>query len=352
MHFVILSHHAERLPWRRFRWDRTCRKGAMINDSGFAIITVIFMLVILTSMVFLCAYLPISQRREVTGEFITDMKSLKIKRAIFGRLADQRGGEYMSCEGLYSECATKAAKPAGSFKRKIFTIREFSTEMNDYGAGRNEYAYPFGYDRAYGLWGGYRGKSYYYLSPADESCDPYYDNFGNRFVIATQCNASDGVRRYYFTGHQRTCMRFRHKAEYLIKLKDYTRTPRDGISIELVSAGYPVVSSKIPSSTLSSGSFVKNYVPGSETMMLPDKTEDRGKYRLHRFRWTHGGSGRSGRNTAYTGLIKAVIRKKVDESWRTVYTPAIVVPFQSQCEGPNHNAGVLDGYVEEIEYRG
>lgn len=331
-------------------------KCPMINDKGFALITVIFIVASLISVVGLCAYLPISERRKAAGEFLTDMKDLRIKRAMFGRLADQRGGEFMSCGGLYSECGAYAGDVGRSFRRQIFTMRGYSNRHGDMlGLMPCEGVSPYRYDSAFGLWAGYRGKCYYYMLPSDESYDPYYyDSFGNVFKIQTQCNASNGVRRNFFGGNPRMCFRFRHKEYYFLEVRDYTKTPRDRISLELVSAsqGEAVVS------IIDRAESFAEYVPGSETMLLPHDSSDCGDYYLHIFRAFYRSTGRSGRKTDLTGLIKVLIRTKRNDDWFAVYSAPIVVPFMSHCKGvtaiPSFGItrAVIDMYVEEIGYYG
>ena len=347
-------------------------KCPMINDKGFALITVMFIVTSLISVVYLAAYVAISERRDITSWFITDTKNLRIKRALFGRLADQKGGEFMSCGGLDSECAPCAEGSSSShFKRRIFTIRGYSAKKGDSSSNNDkcEKVYPYRYDSSYGLWAGYRGKSYFHLLPGDEAYDPwYYDAFGHKLVIKNHCKQDRGWMEYFYNGNGRTVMNYIHRAYYLLKVRDYKKTPHDRISLELVSKRCGVVVSQTHRDRMwlagpKKGHPDKNigysYAPGSETMLLPYETTDSGKYFLHRFRMGFSPWGNRGTGREKIGLIKVVIRIKEADSWLAVYSTSVVVPFTFWCDADRGGNGSSDprrtspwAYIEEIEYNG
>jgi len=322
----------------------------MINDkcSGFALITVMFMLVTLSSAVFFLAYIPISQKRDIAKEYLINMKGLELKRAVFGRLAEQRGGKFTSCTGLYSELGSHHHYAHAGYR---YTYRVFSKRMYQ---GREQIDdLDYRYDSNYGLWAGYRGNSYYHMSPCDESyysSDAGYEVFGKGFEITDTCHQVHIIRYYFNDGR----MRFIGRDRYLIKVKDYTKTAGNKISLELVSAETGktltprcAVRSLMPFLSDENPPYLEdgfNFVPGSDTMLLPTKTEDRVGYKLHSFLFCYDPEQAGPRRMSITGLIKVIIRKKENGNWNTVFTQPIVVPARYYDE--------MNAYVEEIEYYG
>jgi hypothetical protein len=302
-------------------------KCSMINDkcSGFALITVMFMLVTLISVVFLAAYPLVSQPRNDTRQFITDLRTIKVKQAMFGRLANQRGGKFMSCGGYYSDYGVFLCSVGNFEQDPLFTKRGHKSRVE----GHVTYiCRPYQYYKVCGFWGGYRGKRYHYMLPSDdwdESQLAYHDGFGNKYVIKGGCAAAEPFNDFH--SHRKNWMQFETKLTLYVKLKDYTNTPEDNFRLVIirVNNGKTTLielshkeSERLPSSSYSIHTFYKELPKGN--------CDRRAKYRM--------------------GLGKLVIQTLENGIWVTKYTTPIVIPGRYRCTGRE----VINCFTEEIDY--
>ena len=81
----------------------------MINDQGFALITMVFFLVSFLSVVLLASYALVKEAREATGSYIIDRNDYRFRKALFGEVVDQ--------------CGTKLAHSGGHYGQDIRDIR-------------------------------------------------------------------------------------------------------------------------------------------------------------------------------------------------------------------------------------
>lgn len=307
----------------------------MINDncSGFALVTVLIMLVGLITAVLMSTYPLFCEVQEDSRQFITDMKEREIKRAMFGRLADQAGGQFMSCGGYYSDygnilCITGGGEQQDQFFSKRLQRREGNTY---WGA----IIFPYHYSREFGFFGGYRGKRYLYPVPTDlwdESEVGYYDGFGNRFTVKGFCLAAERWR--HLSSNLKNWMIFATRSFFYFRVRDYTRTPEDKIRLMLVSSkgGCPELAHD------------------PEGPIETKKNAGSGHY-LHTFYMWFDTKGCKPRHSHRMGLDKVVIQIEKNGEWVTTFTTAMVLPVYCECYAPGRFC-VKYFFVAEVDYHG
>jgi hypothetical protein len=307
------------------------------NDRGYALISVVFMVAAMIATAMICAYPLAYECKKQAREVITQSRDLKVKRALLGRLAEQTGGEFGNCGGLFSDVGSSQASMAGSrHLRMAFTKRGFLTGASSSGGDwkRASYAEPFAYDTDKGFWAGYRGKRYYSMGPADRSEDPeFFDGHGHAYSLKLYCPVATPY--YSFKSGRSNFMVLGHHLNYRIRLRDYTRITAERITMEMVVArGQKVIDHK-------AGNF-----PGGDNDGRPQTTEVHGSHHLHTFRFQFSQDAAQGRRTDPAGLCKVLIR--IDG--KVVYTTGLVSPFYGRLLG----GGVMidDLFSMEMEYHG
>ena len=303
----------------------------MINDKGFALITIMFMLVTLISAVFLAAYPLVSEPRDTTCDYITNMKFHRYKRALFGRMADQCAGKFMSCGGQVSDYPSGGgASNAGDEAVDVYGRRHYIQRS---GLGFSvRYPTPFVYDSNRGFWGGYWGKRYVYPLPSDDWYDDYgpvafmrhafLDGRGTQFFLHHGCNQDWKLKNNETPRHlpikpSRTVgMKFNCMRSVNIKVRDHSED-RD-------------INRDLTAILIRANDF------RDDTEICSDPVEETG-YLLYEFSFKTSISGnrKSSAAHAYSGLNKLLIQ--IGEV--TKFTTGIVVPHWSSLLNQEPESG-------------
>lgn len=308
-----------------------------MNDKGLALITMMFMLLILISAVFLTGYLAVPEQRSDALRFLTKMDVKRFERGVLGRLADQSGGEYMAGGGLLSERGVTGGAASWHSKQLIpLGRRLYGTflMLNGWFSPENP---DWRYDQC-GFWKGYRGKRYVQPFPCDDwdeerfwGMEGAYSpgerlrvfltplggiNFG--FQCAMDYNLSvGGDYRVIIGGHTHN----------YIRIKDYSperERHKDHLDIRLL------------------GTNNNHSNPDDHVI------EDKGDYILHTFRFSYTDAfGRSTRLSLFGGQRKVAVQ--IDGQTR--FTKSIVIPPYSSFKnrGEEDRAGSV---MIDIDYWG
>ena len=146
------------------------RQFGGINNSGYALITLMFFVVLAISVTVMAVYPLVTEPEDTTRDYITNMKFHRFKQALFGRMADQCAGKFMSCGGRQSN---GGASNAGDEATDVYGRRHYIQRS---GIGFSvRYPPPFAYNSSTGFWNrGYWGKRYVHPLPSDD----WYDDYG------------------------------------------------------------------------------------------------------------------------------------------------------------------------------
>jgi hypothetical protein len=159
---------------------------ALMGQQGFILIAAVALLATLLGVVLLCLY-PLAWEARHAPRHREALRRVKTaEQGIFGRLADQPGGQYSACGGYVSDVGPKmivaelAAQDDAGAAMQLEYLSEFwyfrrsgslpvlnqltstSFSINQSPAGGTMYGLEdiYRYDLQNGFWVGYRGKSY------------------------------------------------------------------------------------------------------------------------------------------------------------------------------------------------
>ena len=158
-------------------------KCPIINDSGYALITMTFILVSFLSVVFMVSYPLLYEARDETRFYINDRNWYRWKKAWFGEMLDQSGAKLAHCGGYFSDRGDEL--DTGGPKAKRFYPRLHGRRLfQDVLTGK--YIDPGDYKYWGVFWtAGYRGKQYVDRLPSDnwdyDTDLPYKDGLGKDF---------------------------------------------------------------------------------------------------------------------------------------------------------------------------
>jgi hypothetical protein len=294
-------------------------KCSMINDQGFALITVLFILVSAISAVLVCAYPLVSEPRDHALSYITNMKFQRYKRALLGRLADQCGGKFMSCGGLVSDYPQGGgAAAAGVIVTRPYGLRHFRCLGTDSGVMSPD---PFQYHNDCSFWRGYNGKRYVYPLPSDDWTDDrhmfsgaFTDADGMPFWFYYGCAQSWRLKTTGAVGTKTLGICFNASTYTYIMVRDYTKAKYEDLKVILVGS-------------------VSN---SPEDLQIPDKEYKDHILHTFKFQTVPDGNARSKGLFYYAGLNKLLIQLKENGEWITKSAPGIVIPPWSSCDSPEH----------------
>jgi hypothetical protein len=317
------------------------------NDSGYALVTVVFILLTAITAALLPAGQLVQQTRVDTRQYVTDMKRQKMAEALFGRPAKQAGGEFMNCGGLVGDYNLGYGSTRVRMAPHVLTRRYLMTGTT---TRQIRYADDFVYRPELGFWGGYRGKQYLYPGPADEWDTRLLGHFTNKGGIDPGITLSyrdgHGEPFSYFTGCQdwaslgsgedgRNKIKPQTFFKYYFRVKDYTR--RESLELQFVKV------SRSGSSIAKVGVF--------DAVGLPDKSSLSSGYYTHTFVYNDGWGKIKMGGIGDHGLHKILIR---GADGQTLYTTAVVVPAYVVTTSTKSDMGgyIDDIFVQTIEFRG
>ncbi|MBE9571324.1 MAG: hypothetical protein IMF11_11895 [Proteobacteria bacterium] len=299
-------------------------KCSMINDKGFALITVMFILATLISVVFIAAYPLVSEPRNHTRSFITNEKFHRYKRALLGRLAEQCGGKFISCGGHVSDYPEGGgAATAGDIQTRLYGKRLFKSS----GTGDLGSPSPFQYYNDFGFWSGYRGKRYVYPLPSDDWHDDWYS------AISDPSNAPQAFLNDYGWSFF-----LRYGCAQVWNIQSSTPQSMKTKTLGMWLNAYRYIYIMVKDHSKENGELRIILVKGCK--QIPDRTAppfESGDYILHTFKLeTASGTGVSCGLFDSCGLTKLLIQVNEGGDWVTKFTKSIVVPPYSACQDPDH----------------
>ena len=329
------------------------------NDSGYALITVVFILLAAVSAVLLPMAQQIPQARTDAAQYISDMKMQKFKKAFWGRMAEQSGGEAMSCGGLVSDCGLGFWSPKTSFEPTVNTRRYMRTGTT---LNQKRWAEDFTYNAVRGFWSGYRGRRYLYPSPADDWDEtrigyfkltskisagiplPYRDGFGTGgYRYSGSCNSPIVMGIDGSPASVDNSITPFIRPNIVIIVRDYTRTAHDRLDLWFTYTSRGRLAYH--------GYFLK---PGREldasilTEAYTDTSTRAKGYHTHTFHYFKPTSKQKGSDIYRSGLYKLSI---VVDGHTTFTTSVVVSPHNVLGYGEAYvNRGHL--FVQEIDYWG
>ena len=268
-----------------------------------------FMLVTLISLIFLTAYISINQQKDATRFFVSQIELRRYKRALFGRLADSKAGEFMSCGGFIETPDMDCAAGPSQVYKYISSKRCCTGKLGGSGfrVHPNKHHYYY-YDRS-GYWSGYRGKRYLYPLPSDDwnekTLAKLTDDFGESITFYSHCTFN------CFLSTTNDCMFFDSTGRTVIHLKDYVGYSEDEIRLIIPLSYFECRLHTVDSSNT-------DYTAHKFEIMLVDLD----------------------REMASVGLKNVLIQTKEGGTWVTKFTTGIAIPPLSKC--------LQEGYNQEI----
>lgn len=142
-------------------------KCPMINDSGYALIAMVFILVSFLSVVLLACYPLVKEARDDSDSYIADRNDYRFRKAMFGEMVDQCGTKLAHTGGFYSDYDWGGSFSAdGYHQHRLFIARIFGVTKRHGGEGTIlEAPKSYRYER---FWLGYWGKRYLQILPGDK----------------------------------------------------------------------------------------------------------------------------------------------------------------------------------------
>lgn len=151
-------------------------KCPMINERGYALIAMVFILVSFISVVFLVSYPLIKEARDETGSYIADRNDYRFRKALFGEMVDQCCTKLAHCGGFFSDYTWSGAFDTGKRYHHHKVIARIFGVMGRTGTATIEIKIPENYKYKDTFWQGYQGKRYLHILPSDKwDYNTYYD---------------------------------------------------------------------------------------------------------------------------------------------------------------------------------
>ena len=224
-------------------------KCPMINERGYALIAMVFVLVSFISVVFLVSYPLIKEARDDTAFYIMDRKDYRFRKALFGEVVDQSGTKLAHLGGFfgdYDECGSYGAKEYKHHHTKV-TARLFGIMIPE---NRSVIKIPGDYRyHEHNFWVGYRGKRYLHILPTDDwnygaayqkqkgkyskeaTYKPYYQPYA-KISMGGACGGYPAYKNYA----KGTGFQFGGYVDTYIEVKDYSEK-KDTHELRLVLVG-------------------------------------------------------------------------------------------------------------------
>lgn len=140
----------------------------MINERGYALIAMVFVLVSFISVVFLVSYPLIKEARDDTAIYIIDRKDYRWRKAWFGEAVDQSGTKLAHSGGLLGGDVGGGWSWGGPRSHSHGTKVVARVYAHMISKSRGEVLVPHEYRYKDTLWGGYWGKRYLHILPSDD----------------------------------------------------------------------------------------------------------------------------------------------------------------------------------------
>ncbi|PID40572.1 MAG: hypothetical protein CR984_02495 [Proteobacteria bacterium] len=314
------------------------------KDAGYALLTVVAILLAVITAALLPMGQLVRQARSDVAQYITVMKRAKFQRAYYGRVAEQAGGQAMSCGGLFSDHFYRESDADIATRGFVLTRRHMMTENLQNGKtdqGLNFYANDFVYRPDLGFWSGYRGRRYVYPGPADDWDENQLGFVAGLDIPGYQTSYRSGTgSQFEFGGSCITWPKLGPKNDprnrrppvtyygFYFLIEDYTCTPANRMEMWMMRSSY-------------AGDVVAVF--SLSHLGTDTSTRNRG-YCTHTFFFHNRDFGKRVRGlyVGRSGLHKIGIR--VDG--QTMYTTAIAVPVINESDVFYYN----EAFVQKIAY--
>jgi len=150
-------------------------KCPMINESGYALIAMVFIMVAFFSAIFLVSYPLVQEGKDDSTRYIIERNDYRWRKAVFGSVVDQSGVKLTRCGGYVSDCMGLKTKGGsrGSIGHNVISARLYAPNViKGFVTGEEEYEpriyVPSAYKFSGKLWAGYWGKRYIHVLPSDD----------------------------------------------------------------------------------------------------------------------------------------------------------------------------------------
>jgi hypothetical protein len=306
----------------------------MIDDKGFALVTMVFFLVSLLSAALLACYPLVKEAREDTGPYIIDRNDYRFRRALLGEAVDQCGTKLAHSGGHYGDYGdTGNSGTAGYIYHNRVTARVFGTLGKPHGTADdsgNQVEVPEDYAfTAEAFWSGYWGKRYLHLLPSDQwdyhtiypiwgsgvMYDPFFQTYAAIYISAI-CGGGLPYKNYA-KGTLGTSYAFTSISPHgdaVIEVKDYSEK-RTQHELRVITLG-----SGNCSSTVNENIFLKEEerTPFSDHILyrFEQPSEERG--RSWKYYFTAENSGQA--------KLLIQVRGNGSDAWLTMDTRLLVFP--------------------------
>ena len=298
----------------------------LLNNSGYAILALSFMMVTFISLVLIAYYPLYIMIRGDSGRYIAERNDYRFRKALFGETVDQCGTKLLYCGGLYSDDDNPGAKGTKSYIYQTRVVRRlygtFGRSVSTVvGEGREVIRRPADYAfQDSSFWSGYRGKRYLPVLPSDKwdyttvynmdgkgHFTPYRP-FRQPYAHIQMSAACASVGMYLNAGRgvDRIGFKLQNYTKLFINLKDYSNN-RQKHDIRLIQIG--------SEDTISARHFFR----------MPDPCATFDDYILYDFQQSQRIDGVSGL-AAETGQKKLMIQIKDNNEWITKDTRLLVIP--------------------------
>lgn len=310
-------------------------KCKMINDKGYALISMTFILVSFLSVVLLVCYPLFKEAKEASASYIIDRNDYRFRKAMFGEVVDQCGTKLVHQGGHYSDY-----DDGGRFGTKLYyyharvTARLFGTlGYVDKDLGLEEMEVPKDYKyTADTFWAGYWGKRFLHILPSDKwDYTTLYEKLGNyqynlytpyrqpyaSIFTASVCGGIIGYKNF-----AKGCLEDYTNFKYctyetvFVKVKDYSEKKTQH-ELRLI--------------TIGSGNYYEKEGEQNIFFERVDKDTQSADYVLYEFEQIR--SGKSSKTAQDSGQKKLIIQVKEDasDSWITMDTILLVCPPCYKC---------------------
>ena len=285
------------------------------KEKGFALLTVMFMLVSLISLVFLTAYLPIAERKEDSRVAKEAMDIHRYFRGILGRSAEQCGGKFMACGGFVSDIQEGGGSVTPTTFSRIYGRRLAGKNVSTSAGWAFYYPAPWRYHRG-GFWAGWRGKRYMHRLPCDDWDEKrilskdrssfhtkkvFLTGTGKTLSLKTACGSAWIFELLDQDGKLKGETAFSGGSHHYIIVKDYKKNKVDEVKVVLFGS--------TNNRRAMTGDYSTAY-PKGETPEWDHyhEYEDKGDYILHVFKLLYNPSNTAfAKLYAFSGLKNAMV---------------------------------------------
>ncbi len=206
----LTKSHTDLFNYPAARSSHQPEAPAQTGQEGFILIAAVALLTTLLGVVLLCLY-PLAHEARQAPRHREALRRLKAaEQGLFGRLADQPGGEHAACGGYFSDLGPKVIvaevmNEYGTYQPVLESTMEFwwfrkqgnlpVLKSGSTGLGAFGYTDIYRYDQENGFWVGYRGKRYVARPIGDEHMRKDYDIWGHE--VPAEPRFTDGFMGYW-----------------------------------------------------------------------------------------------------------------------------------------------------------